>query len=239
MEPFPEHSQCLVFSSFFRGKLCEQMARRPGRRVAAGQPVYLTGDPARSVFLLRAGLVKTSVLAPRGEELILRLDKAGDVFGELCLCTGERHEQAVALEPSEVVELPLDDLLGRLRLDNKSLLDILAVVSGRLADAYERLRSMSLALTEERLVRTLLKLADDLGQRAPDGLEIGHYITQQELAQLVGARREVVSTHLNQLRQRGLVSYHRKGQIRLSPDALRSHLNELVASCAEQPAQTP
>ena len=158
----------------------------------------------------------------------MRLHKPGEVFGELCFCAGKRHEQAVALEPSEVVEIPFDELIGRLRNDAQALFDFLSLVCDRLAEAYDRLQSMSLDLTEERLVRTLLKLADELGQSAPDGLAIGHYIKQQDLAQIVAARREVVSTLLNQLRQRGLVSYHRRGRIRLDRGALQSHLDTIV-----------
>jgi len=229
MTGFADHTRCAVLSTLFRGRLCEQLAQRPARRLAIGHSCYLVGDPARSVFLVRAGLVKTSVLAQSGDELILRLHKPGEVFGELCFCTGKRHEQAVALEASEVVEIPFDDLIGRLRTDAQTLFDFLSIVCDRLAEAYERLQSMSLDLTEERLVRTLLKLADELGQSAPDGLAIGHYIKQQDLAQIVAARREVVSTLLNQLRQRGLVSYHRKGRIRLNPGSLQSHLDDIVA----------
>jgi CRP/FNR family transcriptional regulator, cyclic AMP receptor protein len=232
MNRLPDHARCVALASLFRGKLCEQLALHPARRIALGQYVYLMGDPAASVFVLRSGLVKTSVLAQSGDELILRLHKPGDVFGELCFCTGQRHEQAMALEPSDVVEIPFDDLIGRLRTDAPALFEFLAVVCERLAESYERLQSLSLDLTMERLIRTLLKLADELGETAPEGLAIGHYIKQADLARLVAARREVVSTLLNELRQRQLVSYHRKGRIKLNREALRSHLDALAASRA-------
>ncbi|HVH66352.1 MAG TPA: Crp/Fnr family transcriptional regulator [Gemmatimonadales bacterium] len=209
--------------------MCEQLALRPARRIAPGQSVYLAGDAARSVFFLRSGLVKTSVLAQRGDEVILRLHKTGEVFGELCFCTGARREQAVALELSDVVEIPFEDLIRRLRADSQALFDLLSVVCERLAESYERLESVSLELTMERLVRALLKLADDLGQTAADGLAIDHYIRQRDLAGIVAARREVVSTLLNQLRNRGLISYPRKGRIQLDRRALRSYLDTIVA----------
>jgi CRP/FNR family cyclic AMP-dependent transcriptional regulator len=232
MNQLPEHAQCVVLSTLFRGRLCAQLTGRPGRGIALGRYVYRMGDPAHSVFLLRSGLVKSSVLAQSGEELILRLYKPGEVFGELCFCTDTRREQAVALEPSELLEIPFDDLIGRLRTDSQALFDLLAIVCERLAEAYERLQSISLDLTRERLVRTLLKLADELGQVAPEGLAIGHYLKQQDLAQIVGARREVVSTLLNELRERGLVSYPRKGRMSLNRDALQSYLDTLVAERA-------
>lgn len=225
LQPFRDHTRCAALSGVLRGRLCEQLAQRPARHCAPERYLYLVGDRARSVFLLRSGLVKTSVLADSGDELILRVCRPGDVFGELCFCTGERREQAMALEASEVIEIPFEELVGRLRADSQAMFDFLGLVCERLADAYERLQSLSFDLTLERLVRALLKLADELGE----GETLAHYIKQADLARLVAARREVVSTLLNQLRQRGLVSYPRKGRIRVDRDALRSYLHSIGA----------
>ncbi|MGH2400305.1 MAG: Crp/Fnr family transcriptional regulator, partial [bacterium] len=85
-----DHSQCVVVSELFRGKLCAELGRRPARRVEAGEFLYHMGEAARSVYLVRGGLIKTSVVSPGGQELTLRLHKAGDILGELCLCLGER-----------------------------------------------------------------------------------------------------------------------------------------------------
>ena len=72
------------------------------------------GEPAKSLFYVKRGLVKTSRIMPAGDEIILQLNRPGDILGELCFCSGERREQAVTLEASEVVEILLDDLLGNL-----------------------------------------------------------------------------------------------------------------------------
>ena len=81
-----------------RSQLCEQLGSGPGRNVEAGELLYTMGQPAESVYLVRRGLMKTSLVSPGGQEVTLRLYPAGDILGELCLCTGERREQAVALE---------------------------------------------------------------------------------------------------------------------------------------------
>src|SRR2546421_12994744 len=94
---FADHLHCITLSSRLRGKLCEQLKARPARRVRAGQVLYVTGDAARSVFLVRSGLIKTSVVSPGGDELTLRVCRPGEVFGELCWCIGQRREEAVAL----------------------------------------------------------------------------------------------------------------------------------------------
>jgi CRP/FNR family transcriptional regulator len=185
------------------------------------------GDEARSVYLVRRGLVKTAVLSSAGQELTLRMHRPGEVFGELCLCSGERREQAVAPEPSEVVAITLEMLVARLRQDPLAALDMTRVACEHLADAYERLRSLSAEPTMHRLARTLLGLAEDVGEPGPDGTLVLHYITQQELAHLIGARREVVSSLLNQLRGRGLVRYSRRGAMTVDPRALGAFLESV------------
>lgn len=185
------------------------------------------GQPAESVYLVRRGLVKTSLVSPGGQELTLRLYPAGDILGELCLCTGERREQAVALETSEVVEIPLAALLRRVRQDPQAALEFASAVCEHLADAHEGLRSLSFDPVTERLARALLGLADRLGETAAHGRRIAHHITQEELARMIGARREVVSGLLNRLRTDGLISYTRRGLIEVDGAALEAYVDSI------------
>jgi CRP/FNR family transcriptional regulator len=218
------HSECVVLSQLFRGKLCEDIARQPARRVAEGEFVYRMGEAARTVYLVRHGLVKTAVVSPAGQELTLRIHGPEDVFGELCLCSGERREQAVALEASEVVPITIEMLVARLRQDPLAALDMTRVACEHLAEAYDRLQSLSADPTMYRLARALVDLAAGLGEPTPDGLLVLHYITQQELARLIGARREVVSSLLNRLRDQGLIRYGRRGPITVDVPALSAFL---------------
>ena len=217
-----DHSQCTALSRQCRGKLCDDLAGRPARHLAAGQFIYLMGEAARSVYLVRRGLVKTAVVSPAGQELTLRMHPPGDVSGELCLCSGERREQAVALEASEVVAITFEMLVAAeqaLLGGDRPRPPRVASASAR---AHDRLRSLSIDSALHRLARTLLGLAADFGEPAPDGMLVLHYITQQELARLVGARREVASSLLNRLRDRGLIRYLRRGPIAVDGKALRA-----------------
>jgi CRP/FNR family cyclic AMP-dependent transcriptional regulator len=222
-----EHVRLKADCNLFRGTLCEALARRPARRVRAGVFLYLMGEAARSIYLVRSGLVKTSVISPGGQELTLRVYRPGDILGELCLCTGERRDQAVALEASEVVEIPLELLIGQLRRDPQAALDFASAACEHLAEAYERLRSLSTDPVLERLARTLLELATGFGEPTPHGTRITHYITQEELARMIGARREVVSGLLNRLRERGVISYTRRGLIIVSRESLEAFLHSI------------
>lgn len=225
---FGRHDRCVALSGLLRGKLCEHLTGRPARRVAAGEFLYFTGEPARSIYFLRRGLVKTSRVAPDGRELILQLHRPGEIFGELCFCTGEHREQAAALEPSDVVGVLRDELLAHLLRNPEMMLDLVALTCERLADARAQLESVSFEAAMPRLARTLLRMADPSGEAAPGGEPIAHYITQEDLAQIIAARREVVSGLLNRLRDRGLIDYRRKGRISVHRQALESYLASLT-----------
>lgn len=76
----------------------------------------------------------------------------------------------------------------------------------------------------ERLVRTLGRLADEFGEPDGEWVRLTHYFRQDDLAQMIGARREVVSTLLNQLREQGLINYARKDGLLLRRAGLDRYL---------------
>lgn len=227
-----DHRHCIALSGCFRGKLCEQLMNRPGQSVPKGARIYGLGDSAQSVFYLRQGFVKLTSLTEDGRELILRLHQAGEVFGELCHCTGERREQAIAMEDSEVVELSFDEFIAHLQSNRPAFLLFLSNVAQQLSAAYDQIQTLSFNSTMERLVRTLGRLADEFGEPDGEWVRLTHYFRQDDLAQMIGARREVVSTLLNQLREQGLITYARKDGLLLR----RAGLDQFLGAAAKSSA---
>jgi CRP/FNR family cyclic AMP-dependent transcriptional regulator len=78
--------------------------------------------------------------------------------------------------------------------------------------------------TATSLARTLIKLGTQLGHPAVGGVEIPHYVRQEDLAEMIGASREVVSSLLNRLRKLQLVEYRRKGRLLVRTAALLDYL---------------
>ena len=224
-----DHHGCLAVSTVFRGKLCEQLSSRTTRHVPAGQTIYTTADPGDSVYFLRSGLVKTSVISERGKELLLSIHRPGAIFGELCFCSGQRREQAVAMEGSEVVEILFDDLISELGKSRQAMLDMFNAICHRLSQAHDQLMILSFDKTMERLARKVLELADELGDSTGEGTNIAHYIRQEELAQMIAAPREVVSSLLNELREMELVTYSRRGRLAVRTSALRTYLDSITS----------
>jgi CRP/FNR family transcriptional regulator len=215
---------CPALSSLFQSILDEQPLTRPSRVYEADDIIYNLGDPAHGIFYLRSGFVKVTALSEDGKEIILSVHKQGEVFGETCLCSGERGDMAVAMESTEVVEIKIDDLIKHLQESRDAMYGFLVAFCQRLGRAYQTICDFSFDNLSERLAKVLLRLASEHGKETEAGTELTHYITQEELAQMVSARREVVSTVLGRLRARGLIDYSRKGKLTIDRAALADYL---------------
>ncbi|MGH7428565.1 MAG: Crp/Fnr family transcriptional regulator, partial [Candidatus Methylomirabilaceae bacterium] len=183
----------------------------------------LKGDSARSVYWLRTGLVKISVVWRDGRELILRLVRPGEFFGEASLISAEHEEHARALEASEIVEVAAEFVTQVTREPGAAAVT-LRELALRLVETRQRARDLTFAGTLERLCLVLRKLATQLGEPDHGFTVIPHYITQEDVARMVGARREVVSSLLNRLREAGVITYSRKGALRVSESTLDRYL---------------
>lgn len=213
-----------ALSMIFRGKLCDVvLGGRPVSTVDKDETIYEVGDEDRTLYFLRSGFAKVGTITEDGRELIYDVRKTGDVLGELCAAEGPRPDRAVALEKCTFIAVPLDDLLAVVQRDRALLLQLMQVFSGSLSDAYDQLSSVAFGGTVERLVKVLHKLGLELGRDSPHGLEIATYLTQEELAQMVAARRERVSLAMNFLRDRGLVHYSRRGYLVLNVEGMANY----------------
>lgn len=213
-----------ALSAIFRGKLCDVvLGGRPISTADKGEAIYDVGDEDRSLYFLRSGFAKVGAITQDGRELIYDIRKTGDVLGELCAAEGPRPDRAVALEKCTFIAVPLDHLLAVVQRDQALLLQLVQVFCGSLSEAYDQLSSVAFGGIVERLINVLRKLGLKLGRESPQGLEIATYLTQEELAQMVAARRERVSLAMNFLRDRGLVRYSRRGYLVLDLDSIENY----------------
>lgn len=201
---------------------------RPTRRLVAGAFVYLKGDPAQSVYLLRSGLIQISVVWRDGREFIVHLARPGELFGEASLGALEHGEHARALEPSEIVEIPAAHLVTQVVRDQGAVAAVFKEFAQRLREARQTAERLAFASTTERLCLVLAKLVDELGEPGGRARAIPHYIRQEDVARMTGARREVVSGLLNRLRDKTVIGYSRKGMLWVDPGALDRYVQSLL-----------
>lgn len=205
----------------FRGKLCDVLlATRAPRAFERHAVLYDLGETDRSLFFIRSGVVKTGTITQEGREIIYDVRKDGDVVGELCALDTSRRDRAIAVEATGAIVIGFEEVVATLAGNALLLSTFITALSEVLADAYAQLNRVVRGDVGHGLIAVLKTLARKLGRPNGSLIEIDAYLTQEELAQMVVARRERVSTALNTLRRSGVVHYSANGHLLLDLEAM-------------------
>ncbi len=175
-------------------------------RYEKGQFVFLKGEPARLMFLIKAGRVKLSKLCG-GSEVTLDIRQAGDLIGLNVLTDDDESYPVTAtcMEDTMLCGLTREGF-ERLVLQHPTIgLQVIRNLSTRLAGLSERVESMALTSLEERLYVVLLQFARDHGVVRREGVAIRFPLTHEELGFLVGAHRVSVTRAMKSLTQAGKI----------------------------------
>ncbi len=210
--------------SVFRGKFCDAIL--PNRKTVSfkkDEVIYDAGDKERTFFFLQDGFVKVGTITSDGHELIYDVRKGGDVVGELCASEARRPDRAVALEQTEAIPVPFQDVMEVVRRRPDLLARLVDVFCKALGEAYAQVNTLAVDDTVHRLCKVLLKLAAKIGQSSGPEVEIPTYLTQEEIAHMVAVRRERISTSMNFLRRRRMIAYTNHGHLVLNVKALESY----------------
>jgi CRP/FNR family cyclic AMP-dependent transcriptional regulator len=213
-----------TLSSIFRGRFCRTLLQnRIPQKFEKGETLYDVGLNEGSFFFIRSGVVKIGTITEYGEEVIFDIRKAGEVVGELSASSSPRMDRAVALEPTEAVPVSYEEILETIQKNQPLLRELIQLFCDSLLNAHEQVTALAFRDTMERLTKTLLDLAGQLGRPAGDRVEITAHLTQEELAQMVAARRERISLGLGHLRRHGMIEYTTHGHLVIDPGALRDY----------------
>lgn len=176
-----------------------------------GENIYLPEDDADKIFFINEGRIKIGVYGNGGKEIIKAILGKGEVFGELALVGQDtRKEFAYVMEDTTVCSSTIEDLKS-LMLENNSLQTFLMKVIGkRVMSVEKRLESLVFKDSRSRIVEYLLDLADKRGQRVGYELLVRKFNTHQEIANLTATSRQTVTTILNELRNKNILTFDRK-----------------------------
>lgn len=172
-----------------------------------GREVFAQGQPARQMFLLKAGRVKLSKLAESGEEITLDIRKGGDFLGESMLLEDEAAYPltAVCLEDTLICGFTKEGF-EKLVLAHPNIgLQVIKNLSRRIDWLTSRVGSLSLTNLEDRLYHILTQVAREHGIQSQRGFAIQFPLTHEELGFLVGAHRVSITRALKALRESGKV----------------------------------
>ena len=188
------------------------------------QAIFSQGDLADAVFYLQKGRVKLAVTSQRGKEGVIGMVEPGQFFGESSLVAGHPLRMASATSVGHSVVLRFEkERVVRLLHENAEFVDrFVSFALARTVRVEEDLVDQLFNSTEKRLARILLLLAN-FGQDGKPQTVIPK-ISQETLAQMVGASRPRVSSFLNKFRNLGFIDYN--GGLRINSSLLSIALRD-------------
>jgi len=165
------------------------------------------GDDSGSLYCILSGRVKVFLNDEEGKEIILTNQGVGDYFGEMALLdAGPRSASVMTLEDCKISLISKVDFDAFLDLHKEAARNIMRGLVKRLRALTNNVRSLALMDVYGRVARVLLELAEEEGGR----LIVKNELTQQDIANRVGASREMVSRILKELKTGGYIEMQNK-----------------------------
>jgi CRP/FNR family transcriptional regulator, cyclic AMP receptor protein len=187
-----------------------------------GERLFTEGAEGDSLYVVLDGKIKLTRAAPDGRENLLSVVGPGEMFGELSLFDPRpRTSSASAVTDARLAALAHDKLLIWLTGRPEVALHLLRALAQRLRRANDVMADLVFTDVPGRVAKQLLDLAGRFGEQQPDGLHVNHDLTQEELAQLVGASRETVNKALADFVARGWIQLSARSVVLLDTDRLR------------------
>jgi CRP/FNR family transcriptional regulator, anaerobic regulatory protein len=181
--------------------------RRPIRR---GDYLYRAGTALESLHAIRTGFLKSAVLHEDGREQVAGFHMMGDLMGLDAISTGRHLCDAVALEDSEICEIPLA-ALEQLSRDIPSLLQHFhRIMSREIVRDHGVMLLLGTMRAEERLAAFLLNLSQRFAARGYSPREFHLRMTREEIGSYLGLKLETISRALSRFQEEGVLEVRTK-----------------------------
>jgi CRP-like cAMP-binding protein len=166
-------------------------------KISKGSILFAEGDEGDQLYVIAEGKLKLGTSSGDGRENLLSILGPGEMFGELSLFDpGPRTSTATAVTDAKLLSLGQEKLLPWLAENPKVALQLLARLAQRLRRTNEAVGDLVFSDVPGRVAKALIDLGERFGKKTDEGLFVHHDLTQEELAQLVGASRETVNKAL-------------------------------------------
>ncbi|GBD05237.1 CRP-like cAMP-activated global transcriptional regulator [bacterium HR20] len=190
----------------------EQLERMTtSEEVRKGELLYFPAQPSRAVFFLKRGHIKISRFDENGREMIVDILGPGEIFGEIFEegAGTSAYDTAETLDDVLICAISPEDFRLLLSRHPEASFELVKQVGFRLRRIERRLIDYLNCDVVTRLVRLLVSLAEDFGKIRQGIVIISLPLSHSEIAMLIGASRQTVTSLLTQLRSEGILEYSR------------------------------
>lgn len=199
----------------------DKMVRRT-QTLKKGQFLYRIGDSLGSLFAIKNGSVKTSELAHNGNIQITGFHLPGELLG-IDAISSERHPcDAVALEPTAVCEIPLDNLEELARKVPSLQRQLLRIMSREIVQDEALLMMLGKMNAEARLATCLVSFSERFERLGLSSSAFKLTMSRQDLGDYLGLALETVSRLFSRFQEEGLIQVEGRNIVILDIDNLRA-----------------
>lgn len=214
-------SRVPLFAGLNEQQFAALAARTSHTSLRRGEVLFEEGEQGDRLFIITEGKVKLGHSSDDGRESLLAILGPGEIIGELTLFDpGPRSTTATAVSSASMLSLEHADLVAVLDTSPEVAKHMLRALAQRLRRTNESLSDLVFSDVPGRVAKSLLDLADRFGTPTDNGVHVPHDLTQEELAQLVGASRETVNKSLADFVSRGWIRLEGRAVTLLDVDRL-------------------
>lgn len=190
------------------------------RELYKGELIFRVGDPTTHVYVLESGRAKVYHPSPGGKEVLLWFCFPWELFGLAEIGHGEHRQASAELcERSTLVSIPSEDFQAFVRTHPAAALQVIDLLALRVRSLGNTLQELVASDVTARVVMLLTRLSASCGKPVDGEVCLDLDVTQQELADMVGATRQTVSSTLNMLKRSGAIHFKNR-RICITSEAL-------------------
>ncbi|GAB4553170.1 MAG: Crp/Fnr family transcriptional regulator [Anaerolineae bacterium] len=192
------------------------------RALSSGEVLFHQGDPASTYYLLQSGAIRLVQHTADGKDVTIATFGADDLIGLLVALNGDPYPAtAEVLSDSVVIAFGSSAIWDAMNQHAPLAVRVLRLMGSRLHEAHDRIRELSVERVQQRIARSLVRLASKVGVKQPDGsIYLDLRLSRQDLAQMNGTTLETVSRTLTGWQKAGIVDSGREHITILAPHRL-------------------
>lgn len=192
-------------------KIEQSMPGKQHLNFPANTYIYLPQEPAQSIYLITEGRIKIGSYSDDGKEITKAILGPGEVFGEMAVMGLEnRRDFAFSMSATEACGLDRADMSALLRERNELQTFFMQMIGRRTLQLEQRLENLVFKNSRTRILEFLIELTQTKGRTVGLEHEVRYMLTHKEIADLTATSRQTVNATLNELRDKGIISFNRK-----------------------------
>ena len=195
------------------------------RKVGSDERIFTKGDPGDSLYVILRGRVAVQTESQDAKVMLLNIMDGGAVFGEIAMLDGgERTATIVALEPTELLQIDRRDFMPFLAQRPDLCIRLMTVLCQRVRWTSAIIEDTVFLNVTRRLAKRIILLAKNYGKPSDAGIRIATFISQEDLANMLGVSREIVNKTLKSFQNAGAISY-RNGYLVLHDESFLEQIS--------------